>query len=698
MAVATLTLPARCSVPLTEAKSAHLAVLARRFQRVLARDPRNPHALVAMALVALAGRQSEGAEQLARAAVDAAPKMAAVWVALGQVLRANRQFDAAEKAFEVAVRRDSADPLALTGLAESALAAGHPQRAIPRYELALRRHPGLVPALLGMGHALGCLGRFAEALPYYQNLTALRPRMAEAHFAAGFALARLDRAAESEKCLRCAIAIRPNFAAAWMNLGCLLRERGRMLEAEAALRRAVRIRPDLISGWVNLALLARESGGLDQAEMYLRRAFALDPNSPETLLAWARLRVARRDVAGAHEWVRWALAHAPEDAEAYNTLGILLHTQKRFTEAIPAFATAESLGSLPAISNRGNSLLDLGRMEDALEAHKSAVDHGPDHAGARYNLALTQLRLGLWREGWQNYEARWRFREVHRWPRVFSCPRWRGESLRGERVLLHAEQGLGDTIQFCRYATLVATRGGRPILQVQAPVARLLRSLAVVRSGLAEVALLDDPPPACELECPLMSLPAVFGTTPETVPWAGPYLSAEPALGVEGEHCTMLRAGDASLLVGLAWSGNPNYKADAQRSVRLHVLLPLLRIPGVHWFSLQKEPVAEQMAAIPPEIPLTDACSSDRDLADTAIAIARLDAVVTTDTCIAHLAGAMGKPVVVLLPHLADWRWMQNAPDTPWYPAARLLRQPAAGDWTSVMDDAARALKALDWV
>lgn len=494
---------------------------------------------------------------------------------------------------------------------------------------------------------------------------------------------------------------RSALALAWLRAGCLLREKGLAVQAQLACVRAVRLRPDLISAWLGLALIARQAGRFAEAESHLRRALALNPALPETLLAWARLCLARRDFAGAHGWLRWALARAPGDAEAHNTLGILFHAQARFAEAIPAFHRASALGSLPAISNRGNSLLELGHMEEALAAHQAAVDRDPTHAGARYNLALTQLRLGLWREGWRNYEARWQFREVHRRPRVFSQPRWQGQPLSGERVLLHAEQGLGDTIQFCRYAMLVAARGGRPVLQVQAPVARLLRSLAVVHAGLAEVALLDDPPAAFDLECPLMSLPAVFGTTPETVPWPGPYLGplpAPPKLDNEPAQTpsfySLLPAPYSLPSVGIAWAGNPRYKADAQRSLTVLALLPLLRTAGIAWVSLQKGPAANQIAALPPGVSVFDAASADHDLADTAATIASLDAVVTTDTSIAHLAAAMGKPVLILLPHLADWRWMQSMPVTPWYPTARLLRQPAPGDWSSVLAAAAQELSA----
>ena len=250
-------------------------------------------------------------------------------------------------------------------------------------------------------------------------------------------------------------------------------------------------------------------------------------------MAWCQLRIAERDLAGAWGWLRWALVRNPDFDDAVNLHGILLHLEGRFREAVEAFERAETLGNRAAASNRGNSLLDLGRMEAALTAHEAAVARDPSSAGAKYNLALTQLRLGDWERGWAGYEARWHFREVHRRPRFFKQPRWRGEILHGERVLLHAEQGLGDTIQFCRYAALVAARGGMPILQVQPAAERLMRSLAVVRASLAETAVMDVEPPQFDLECPLLSLPAVFRTSIGTVPWEGAYLGADAELAAE---------------------------------------------------------------------------------------------------------------------------------------------------------------------
>jgi len=461
----------------------HLTEVALGCQRMLEENPCNPQALIGIALVALASGQSEAAVKMARAAVAAAPRMITSWVALGQALKAADRNDEAERAYIHATSMDGMNALARMGLGELMLATGRSQDAIREFELALQRQPAQAAAHMGLGHAMASLGRNDEALKNYEQARAICPRLPEAEFAAGFVLARMNKPEEAEVRYRRALSLRPDFAAAWVNLGCLLREQGREVYAEAALLRAVELRPGMISGWINLAILERERHRPVEAEAYLRKAFALNPEQIETLMAWCHFRSAEHDLAGAWQWLRWALAREPDNSEAVNIHGILLHQEGRFEEAICVFEQAEALGSLAASSNRGNSLLDLGRMDEALRAQELAVERDPDSHGALYNLSLTRLRLGDWRQGWPGYEARWRFREVHRRPRVFTQPRWQGEALDGRRILLHAEQGLGDTIQFCRYISMVAARGGQIILMVQPPVERLMASLAAVRDG-----------------------------------------------------------------------------------------------------------------------------------------------------------------------------------------------------------------------
>jgi tetratricopeptide (TPR) repeat protein len=680
--------------------------LALHYQRVLARQPANLQALLGMCVVAMASGQRGAAIEMATAAVRAAPQALHAWIALGQALTAASRFTEAERAYREALGIDASAPLALLGLGELKVAAGQPPEtvaeAIANFKQAIALRPAWAAAHLGLGSAYARLNRDTEALASYERATELAPRSAEAHFAAGFALARLKRAREAEARYRRALFLRPDFAAAWLNLGVLLRERGQDRAAEAALRRAASQRPELVSVWLNLALVERDRGRLDEAQKHLEHALELNPEQKETLIARCQLCVAQRELPAAWHWLQRARAINQDCEEGHNMEGILLHHEGRFEEAIAAFERAEALGHRAAASNRGNSLLELGRTREALRAHELATQREPDSPGARYNLALTQLRLGDWKNGWANYEARWSFHEVHRRPRRFAVPRWSGEPLDGRRVLLHAEQGLGDTIQFCRYAALVAARGGVPMLAVQEPVERLIRSLAAVRAGAAEVVSLGAAivrrDVHFECECPLMSLPAIFGTTVNAVPLTdsttGVYLG-----GNRDEVAAKLRKFhtlNAKMRIGIAWAGNPRYKADVQRSMKLETMLPLLRSVNADWISLQKGEAAAQIAEIPAGPGLRDGSSHDRDLAETAALIATLDLVITTDTSIAHLAGAMGKPVWILLPHIADWRWMEGLDTTPWYPTARLFRQQKRGDWSEVFERAIAKLRRSD--
>lgn len=669
-------MPELSALPLT----ATLTQAALGFQRTLAHDPCRPDALIGISLVALASQQNDAAIHMAQAAVAASPAMVLAWVTLGQAFKAAKRTAEAESAYRRAVSLDGMNSLARAALGELCLARGDAAGALREYELALQSSPIMVAALLGRGHALGWLGRNNDALTAYEQARLVAPRVPEAEFALAFIHQRLGHAADAERAYRRAIALRPEFAAAWMNLGCLLREQGQDLFAQAALERAVQLRPDMIAGWLNLSLVHRDQGRIDQAEEQLRRATEVDPDDINTLLAWCHFRLGQRNLSDAWNWLRKALELAPRNPDVVNTRGILLHTGDCFEEAVEAFLDAEQLGCLSAPSNRGNSLMDLGRFEDSLQAQRDAVARDPNSVGSNYNLALTELRLGDWGRGWPRYEYRLRFREVVRNPIVFRQPRWNGDPFEGRTLLLHAEQGLGDAIQFARYAPLVAARGGTLVLHVHEPAVRLMQSLAVVRSGQAVVAPLGEEPPSFHLECPLMSLPALFHTAPETVPWSGPYLAADPALAREKRA---LFPGPG-LRVGFAWAGNPKYKADHRRSMQATTLEPLLRSFSANWISLQKGESAAQLAELPEDLLVHDGSSSDADLAETAALIATLDLVVTTDTSIAHLAGALGKPVWIMLPHLADWRWMLHTETTPWYPTARLFRQQASGDWAGV--------------
>jgi hypothetical protein len=290
---------------------------------------------------------------------------------------------------------------------------------------------------------------------------------------------------------------------------------------------------------------------------------------------------------------------------------------------------------------------------------------------------------GRYARGWAEHEWRWQYRSFPASPRHTDSPSWRGDALAGRRLLTWAEQGLGDTLQFVRYTRLLAQRGANVVLEVQPELLRLMReSLPEV-----EVVARGTVPRRFDLQAPLLSLPHLLDTRVETIPADVPYLHAQP----ERVAAWAQRLGepDGRLRVGLAWAGSPSFQNDRQRSLPVRHLAHLAEIPGVEWFSLQKNP------AEPPPLELSDWTTELVDFADTAALMMHLDLVISVDTAVAHLAGALARPVWVLLPHPPDWRWFLDRTDSPWYPTARLFRQPRSADWSTVMHDLTAELESL---
>jgi hypothetical protein len=295
------------------------------------------------------------------------------------------------------------------------------------------------------------------------------------------------------------------------------------------------------------------------------------------------------------------------------------------------------------------------------------------------------LLRGELREGFEKYESRWRLETLP--PRGFPAPLWNGEDLSGRTILLHAEQGYGDTIQCLRYVPQVAARGGWVVLEVPKELLGLARRLPEVGQLLAR----GDALPRFDLQCPLFSLPRAFATTIETIPAQVPYLSAEP----EAIARWRIRLGERpGLKVGLAWAGSPQHRNDARRSIAIETLLPLLRLEGVRWFSLQVGERAADLARLPGGL-VTDLSPDLIDFAETAAVIGNLDLVIAVDTASAHLAGALGRPAWVLLRARPDWRWLLEREDSPWYPSLRLFRQHRPGDWEEVVRRVAAALERM---
>jgi tetratricopeptide (TPR) repeat protein len=472
-------------------------------------------------------------------------------------------------------------------------------------------------------------------------------------------------------------------------LGLLNFQRRRMVEALHFLSRALKINSSSADAMSNLGLALHATGRYDEAIASYRSALHLAPDHPEILYNLGNTCLAAGRVTEALSSYDGVLARDPGHVGALVNRGNTLVRLNQPVEAIASYDSA--LAAMPRhpqiLTNRGHALRRLDRPAEALVDFKAALAAAPEFPEAHFEAAMTLLTLGDFDAGWKEYEWRWKAGAFARHRRQFNAPLWLGdEPVSGKTILLHAEQGFGDTIQFIRYAPLLGGRGAKVICEVQPELQPLLARL----EGVTVVAA-GAPLPAFDLHCPLLSLPLAFRTRPETVPAVIPYLAAPPErLAVWQDR---LPAGRRR--AGFVWSGQPSHKNDSNRSIALSRLAALFENPLIRYFSLQSDLRAadgEALRGLPNLVHLGDGF---RDFADTAAAIALLDVVISVDTAVAHLAGALGKPVFILLPYAADFRWMRERDDTPWYPTAKLFRQPAFGDWDSVIDRVHDELRQL---
>jgi tetratricopeptide (TPR) repeat protein len=463
--------------------------------------------------------------------------------------------------------------------------------------------------------------------------------------------------------------------------GVALQEAGRLDEAERAFLAVLRDDPRDFYALHQLGVICCARRRYADAVLLLATAVEARPNSADALcnLGLALHGMQRHDEALASYDA--ALAVAPDHPLAHHNRGNALFDLDRHAEAAAAHARALALDpdNPETLYGLGNALRELRRHDEARAAYERALALAPARTDVRFNLALLDLLTGRLAEGFAGYDHRLDKPEFAELRGRFPTPAWRGEApVAGRTVLLHPEQGIGDIIQMVRYAPLLAARGARVIAAVTAPLAPLLAGLA----GVETVVWDRTAPPAHDLHCPYLGLPRAFGTTLETIPATVPYLAA-PA-----DRRAAWAARLAALprpRVGLVWAGNPGFANDRHRSIPLAALAPVLRLPGLTVVSLQKELRADDAAMLEPLPRLVQVGGALADFADTAAVIEALDLVVSVDTAVAHLAGALGRPVWILLPRSPDWRWMLDRDDSPWYPTARLLRQPATGDWASVV-------------
>ena len=554
------------------------------------------------------------------------------------------------------------------------------------YERAIAANPGYVEAYQNLALLRKQQGRLEEARGLYERLLAIRPDFLLAYVSLASVLQTQRKLDEAAACYRNLLARLPDDPDAHGNLGGLLMEQGKIEEAAQHYERALALRPDQASAHNNLGIARLEAQRLDDAVGHFEAALALEPDHAEAHnnLGIALMNLGQFDESQEH-FAR-ALALRPDYASAHNNMGALDMVQGRFAEAAMSYERALAVDETfhTAHYNLGIVREEGGRFQDALSSYLRAQEIKPDHADSHWNEALVRLLLGDFEAGWKKYEWRWATEEFHL--RQFVEPRWDGGDFVGKSLFIHAEQGVGDTIQFVRYAPLVKARGGRVILECVPSLERLMRTV----EGIDDVVPLGQIPPSFDLQVPLLSLPGLFKAGIDAIPTTIPYLHPN-ADSVDSWRARL--AGKEGPKIGLAWRGNPKHRNDRRRSIPGETLAQLCKIPGVNWVNLQVDATPDEIAALGPHV--YNAGPLLTDWAETAALVSCLDLVVTVDTGVAHLAGALGRTAWVLLSQAPDWRWLLDRGDSAWYPTLRLFRQTEAGNWDDVVARVALEIPTL---
>lgn len=528
-------------------------------------------------------------------------------------------------------------------------------------------------------------GRLLQAREAYLQILQASPKNANVLNLLGALTFQLGNMHGGISLIREAIAINPHFPDYHFNLSQVLATAGQWSESVHALRQCLLLKPEYIPAWKALAALLGHIGGSDRvsAAHLCVELFERSPNFADR----SAEDLERQFI---HP-VRTALGLDFRGACAsWVTIGNALLLQGRLWEATAAFRKAieDNPASSAAYDNLGTTLRELGQFDQSIQHHERAISLDPDHPSGHFNLALVLLLLGRFDRGFKEYEWRWKTDRFLQLRRSFPQPRWDGSALDGKRILLHAEQGFGDTIQFCRYCRMVKNRGGYIILACQPELVRLMQSL----EGVDEVTDLQWP--AFDVHCPLMSLAQVFQTTTETIPAAGSYLRANPArvafwdarLGEQFSH--------RALRVGICWSGRRSHPYNSRRSINPGLLAPLAAMEGIQWVVLQKE--RDEREEVPFKAPhAADWTPELTHFAETAALMSNLDLIVSTDNGLAHLAGALGAPLWLLTQFAADWRWGPYDERSLWYPSAKLFRQARLSDWSAPIEEIRLALESF---
>ncbi|MBM4137553.1 MAG: tetratricopeptide repeat protein [Nitrospira sp.] len=567
--------------------------------------------------------------------------------------------------------------------------AGDLQQAEHIYREILKVQPDNTDVLHFIGIVFYQIGNYDLAIQYLIKTLELQPNNADVYYNLGNAYVEKGQFDEAIDCFKKSLQLNPNIAEAYNNLGVVIQKKGSPNDALPYFQKAFQLNHDFIDAYYNLGNALKEKGQFDEAITYYQKALEIDHDHFMAHYSLGNVFQEKGLLDKALKYYQKAMELNSTNPDIYNDIGTVLQELGQFDEAITYYQKALQFNQnfVKALCNMGNVLQRKGKYDEAVQFYQKVMQLDPQNIDAHFNMSLILLLSGKFKEGWEEYEWRWKLKDFYR--RDFPQPLWDGSNIRGLTILLHAEQGFGDTIQFIRYAPLVAERGAKVIFECH----RELKSLFQNVHGIQQVIAPGEQLPEFKLQCPLLRLPFIFDTTLETIPSKIPYITVTPVLIQKWRD--KIRHDDFNLKIGLAWFGNPKHYNDQTRSCSLDTFLSLVQLDNFTFYSLQKREGAEQSKFPPEGMKLLDLTDEIKDFSDTAALIENLDLIISVDTAVAHLAGALGKPVWTLLPFTPDWRWMLNREDSPWYPTMRLFRQYSPGDWKSVTARIVEDLRAL---
>jgi tetratricopeptide (TPR) repeat protein len=627
---------------------------------------------------------------MCRQILAADPGCADAWHMLGVIAYQIGENEAAIATFGRALALRPTNAEVHYNLGNAFKCAGRLGEAVACYRQALRLRPDYAEAHNNLANVLHEQGQTVDAIACYRRAIELKPTHAGAHFNLGNALRRINRLDDAATCYVRSLELNSLDAEVHHVLGRALMDMGRYDEATASFGRALELKPSCAEFHDSLGVALQRQGKNDAAVDCHRRAIELDPRNPDAHNNLGNALENQRNTIQAVTSYRAAIGLRPDFSVAHSNLGIALRELGEVGEAIGCLRRAAELNpdSAEILSNLATALWDGGFIDEAVDTFRRAMQLNPDLAAIRVNHAYLTLLRGDFQNGWREYEWRWKAGDVV--ARPFQQAKWEGEPLRGKTILLHAEQGLGDTIQFVRYAPLVKQLGGTVVCECQKPLLQLLGTVA----GIDVLVGCGEELPSVDFQIPLLSLPGIFNTESETIPTNVPYLFADPEL------CDYWRKKLESIQgfrIGINWHGRAGRRESLRRDVPPACFTALANLPDVSLISLQQNVGRDELKQVGERVPIVNP-GDDLDTAhgafmDTAAIMMNVDLLVTSDTSVAHVAGALGVPVWVMLPFVPNWRWLLDRTDSPWYPTMRLFRQASPGDWDGVMTEVGGALE-----